>query len=505
MMAVKSITDGYPLSALLQGFISETSDVDVDVTGIAIDSRKVMPGDLFIACQAGQRSAIPYINAAVKAGASAVVAETGYLPEPFICSVPLLGISDLYTKTGIIADRFYGHPSADMTVIGVTGTNGKTTVSYILAQSLSDSDKNMCGLIGTLGYGRIDNLLPGLNTTPDPITLHHLLADMRDQNIGRVVMEVSSHGLDQYRIAGVDFNIAIFTNLSRDHLDYHGSMGSYADAKRRFFTNHQINRAVINIDDAFGSSLVKELDENVRVIAYTLNTDSNLRLKKNISLVSGKIMSGRSENLSLEVHTPWGEGCLTAHLLGKFNAYNLLAGLSALCLLNYPLDKALLRLSQCKNIPGRMERFGGDQHPRIVIDYAHTPDALEQVLLTLKTLCQGSLYCVFGCGGERDKGKRSQMGAVAERYADIIVITSDNPRHEDPDAIIQNILSGIQKRNQIRIEADREIAITSTIKAATKNDIILIAGKGHENYQDIGGKRFPFSDQQVVRRVLESN
>ena len=504
MMAVRSIITGYPLSALLRGFMSATSFVDVNVTGIAIDSRKVLPGDLFIACRMDQRSAITYINKAISAGASAVVAEAGNLPESLQCSVPVVWIDNLISKTGFIADRFYGHPSGEMTAIGVTGTNGKTSVSHILAQTLSDSRKNLCGLIGTLGYGQIDNLVQGLNTTPDPITLHHLLANMRDQNITQVVMEVSSHGLDQYRIAGVDFDIAIFTNLSRDHLDYHGDMESYANAKRRFFTDYQIGKAVINLDDNFGRSLIEELSENVQVIAYSLDADANLQLNKNILLVSGKIVSELPEKLTLEINTPWGAGCLTSNLMGKFNAHNLLACLSALCLLDYPFDKALFRLSHCKNIPGRMEKFGVDQQPQVVVDYAHTPDALEQVLLTLKTHCRGRLYCVFGCGGERDKGKRSQMGAIAEQYADTIVLTNDNPRHEDPNAIIQDILSGIRKRNQIVIETDREKAITSTIKAATEKDIVLIAGKGHENYQNIGGERLSFSDQHVVGRVLES-
>ncbi len=504
MMAVMSKTNGFPLSILLQGIVSETSFSDVDVTGIAIDSRKVIEGDLFIACRSGQRSAIPYINAAVNAGASAVVAEAGNLPESLKCSVPLLCVKDLHTKTGIIADRFYGHPSADMTVIGVTGTNGKTSVSHILAQSLSDSNQIVCGLIGTLGYGSINNLIQGLNTTPDPITLHHLLADMRDQKIDHVVLEVSSHGLDQHRIAGVDFDLGIFTNLSRDHLDYHGDMKNYANAKRRFFTDYKIRKVVVNLDDNFGRSLIKDLGKDVQIIAYTLGADTNLKLDKNMSVVSGKIISNRSDKLQLKVNTPWGEGCLSTHLFGNFNAYNLLAVLSAMCLLNYPLDQALLRLSQCRNIPGRMERFGGGRHPQVVVDYAHTPDALEQVLQTLKEQCQGTLYCVFGCGGERDRGKRSQMGAVAEQYADIVVLTSDNPRNEDPDVIIQEILSGIQKHDQLTINGDREGAITSTITAARKKDIILIAGKGHENYQEIRGVRHFFSDQQIVRRVLES-
>ena len=438
MMAAKNLSPGYPLSVLLRDLVEEPVVTDVYVNGLATHSSKTRLGDLFIASAMGGHSRITYISDAVKAGACAIVAEADSLPDPYLCPVPIYRIKNLYTKTGIIADRFYRHPSSAMTVIGVTGTNGKTTVSHMLAQALTVPGKVACGLIGTLGYGTPDELVPGPNTTPEPVALQGLLAGMRGRNIRQVVMEVSSHGLDQHRIAGVEFDMAILTNLSRDHLDYHVSPENYASAKRRLFTDCKINQAVINLDDSFGRSLFGAL--KAEVIGYTLNPrlESELQLKH--TAVCGTIIASQDGKMQMEVDSPWGRTTLASPFMGTFNAYNLLAVLSALCLLGHPLEIAALRLSACRCIPGRMEYFGGAQQPLIVIDYAHTPDALEQVLQTLKTMSRGKIHCVFGCGGDRDQGKRPLMGAVAERYADNIILTSDNPRSESPDLIIRDIL-----------------------------------------------------------------
>lgn len=504
MMAAYTLPSGYPLDILLKNLTAETVLPDIHVTGITTDSRKVNPGDLFVAYRIGEHSSVPYIADAVKAGACAVVADAGSLPEVFPCSVPLYRIEQLYKVIGIIADRFYDHPSSGMTVIGVTGTNGKTSVSHLLAQSLSDGQGKTCGLIGTLGYGTAGNLIPGAHTTPEAIALHALLADMRDQKIKQVVMEVSSHGLDQYRIKGVEFDLAVFTNLSRDHLDYHQSMEAYADAKKRLFTDYGTGKAVINMDDQFGRKLIAGLPQSVESIAYTLSKETYDKYQGEYQIAYGEILPDVSGRIIINVYTPWGTGNLNSGLSGRFNASNLLACLSSLCLLDHPLPDAIRCLSGCKGIPGRMEVFGGNKHPRIVVDFAHTPDALENVLSTLKSSCNGKLYCVFGCGGDRDKGKRPLMGELAAKYADVIVVTSDNPRFEDPEVIIKDILKGISNHDNVMVETDRERAIQNTIRTASHNDVVLITGKGHENYQETAGVRRPFSDQEIVRKILES-
>ena len=504
MMAAKSLSSGYPLESLLAGIIDSAFVQDMEVTGIATDSRKVNPGNLFIACTIGGDSNIPYINDAIKAGAVAVLAEGPALPDPYLCSVPLFRAKDIYKRIGVIADRLYQHPSADMTIIGVTGTNGKTSVSHMLAQSLTVLPNNICGLIGTLGYGPINNFVPGPNTTPEPLALQALLACLREQKIHQTVMEVSSHGLDQYRIAGVKFELAIFTNLSRDHLDYHQTMQNYALAKRRFFTEYGIKKHVINIDDEFGSKLFNELSGGAQVIGCTLDIKKYTDARNRNTLVYAKIVDVQPVRMTMELKSPWGEGDISTQFIGNFNAHNILSVFSALCLLGYTFNESISRVSGCGNVPGRMECFGNNSTPRVIVDYAHTPDALEQVLSTLKSVCTGKLYCVFGCGGDRDSGKRPLMAAIAEKYANHITLTSDNPRHEEPEKIIQDILAGITHQQNVEVEIERETAIQNVIKVASVNDIVLIAGKGHENYQEIAGVRRPFSDQEIVKEVLET-
>lgn len=502
MMAAHTLPSGHPLGLLLKGLAAESRIADVHVTGMTTDSRKVNPGDLFVAYRIGGHTSVPYIADAVKAGAVAVVADAESLPELYPCPVPLYRISGLYKFIGTMAARFYDFPSAEMTVIGVTGTNGKTSVSHLLAQSLSVDHKNECGLIGTLGYGTIGDLKPGVHTTPEAIHLQALLAEMRERKIRQVVMEVSSHGLDQYRIKGVEFDLAIFTNLSRDHLDYHQDMEAYAGAKRRLFTDYGIPEAVINMDDEFGRQLMAGLPQGTRAAGYTLDKNTWRTHHDKLRMVYGNIIPDATGRIKMELQTPWGSGTLASELSGRFNAGNILACLSALCLLGFSLENAIERLSLCKGIPGRMETFGGRHQPRVVVDFAHTPDALEQVLAELRAICQGKLFCVFGCGGDRDKGKRPLMGAIAEKYADCIFITSDNPRFEDPEAIIRDILEGVRNRDHVYVDANRGQAIRNAVGKAAVNDVVLIAGKGHENYQETAGVRRPFSDQEVVRKCL---
>lgn len=502
MMAVKKSISGYSIKLLLDGFVDGSLIPGIFISGLSADSRKIKPGFMFIVQTIFGQSNMTFINDAIRNGAIVVIADVDSIPEEFLCPVPVVRVNELNKKIGEIASRFYGNPSAEMSVIGITGTNGKSTVSHLLAQSLTDREHGECGLIGTMGYGPISRLTPGPNTTPEPVTVQSQLAEMYCKNIRHVVIEVSSHGLNQHRVAGVMFDMAVFTNLSRDHLDYHGNLENYAIAKQRLFTEYPISMAVVNIDDQFGLGLIEKLPATVKCIGYTLDENRRIEFSDRLSVVSGAIRNISLGKMTIDIDSPWGKGLLTTKLFGQFNAHNLLAALSALCLFDIRFEDAIKRLSQYKNISGRMECFIKGKSPCVVVDYAHTPDALEQVLSVLRSICTGKLYCVFGCGGDRDKGKRSEMGTVAERYADSIVLTSDNPRNENPDVIIQDIARGVSSIASITIEPDRVFAIRNAIISASSADIILVAGKGHENYQEISGIRKPFSDQEVITDCL---
>ena len=355
-------------------------------------------------------------------------------------------------------------------------------------------------MIGTLGNGLYGLLKSTTHTTPDAIKLQQLLAEMRDQGVSHVIMEVSSHGIQQHRIAGVQFDVALFTNLSRDHLDYHGDLVSYANTKKRLFAMPGLRYAVINADDPVGRELLQELSEKspnkAKCLSYGLSDcESN---------VQGHQLKLMPCGLTMQVKALWGQGELKSPLLGRFNASNLLAVLTVLLSLNISLADAICRLVYLKAVPGRMESLGGEQGlPLVVVDFAHTPDALMQVLQALRLHCDGALWCVFGCGGDRDSGKRSEMGAIAQQYADQIVITNDNPRFESPEVIVENILQGMQAAEQIKVIGDRAEAICYAISHAAANDTVLVAGKGHENYQIVNGETIPFSDREQVISALK--
>ncbi|HKK15174.1 MAG TPA: UDP-N-acetylmuramoyl-L-alanyl-D-glutamate--2,6-diaminopimelate ligase, partial [Gammaproteobacteria bacterium] len=502
MMAAQATTPGPTLQSLLQGIATVPGTDDVPLPGITSDSRRVQPGWLFVAYVVPGQSNIEYINDAIRAGAAAVVAEHSAIPAHYLCPVPLVRVRHLQKSVGILADRFYSHPSANMTVIGVTGTNGKTSVSHMLARSLSELTGIPTGLVGTLGCGLLPDLQPGLNTTPEAISLQAMLANMRDGQASHVVLEVSSHGVDQQRIAGVHFAMAILTNVSRDHLDYHRSMKNYVAVKRRLFTDYDISKVVVNLDDTLGLELARSLPGDVQLMGYTLDqqryADNGGR-----SCIYGQIRQQQLGNMQIHIRSPRGEAMINSRLFGRHNASNLLAALSALCLLDIPLEKSIRALEQYGNVPGRLECINKNDSATFVVDYAHTPDALRHVLQTLKALCNGRLYCIFGCGGERDKGKRAQMGEVAAQFADSITLTNDNPRREDPDEIITAIKSGTGAHERVNVITDRKQAILAVSREAGPNDIVLVAGKGHEKYQDINGDKQPFSDQQVIRELLE--
>ena len=477
----------------MASFHDPIAQLGVPVTQLTADSRQVQPGDTFAAFPGEAGDGRKHIGAAVAAGANAVLWEMeGFEWNPQ-WQVPNLAIQDLRERIGAIASQVYGEPSQSMWVIGVTGTNGKTSCSHWLAQALTNLGRKTA-LVGTLGNGFHGALTTSTHTTPEAVSLQRQLADYLAQGAQCVAMEVSSHGLAQGRVNGVKFDVALLTNLTRDHLDYHGDMQSYARAKAALFNWPGLKHAVLNLDDTFGAELAAKLDrKQVAVLTYGIGRGdvaaSNLRVS--------------AAGVEMDVTTQWGVAHLKSPLIGTFNAANLLGVLAVLLVSGVKLNDAVQQLAAVTPPPGRMQRLGGDGAPLVVVDYAHTPDALEKVLQTLRDLLpqDARLICVFGCGGERDKGKRALMGDAASRLADKVVVTSDNPRSENARAIIEDILEGMRANYEV-IE-DRADAIFQAIGVARPIDVVLVAGKGHEAYQEIAGTRFPFSDAEVAARALQ--
>ena len=484
--ASKSLRD------LVQGF-AKTGDIRV--SGLTLDSRRVRAGDAFIALEGKSVHGITFAPAALAQGASAVIAEGPASAVSLPPAAPVVWIDGLRDRVGEIAARFFQRPSAALHVIGVTGTNGKTSIVQLLAAALEALGVR-AATIGTLGAGLHGALDPGERTTPDVVNVHGLLAKFRDNGASHVAMEVSSHALDQGRVNAVDFEVAVFTNLTRDHLDYHGTMQAYGAAKAKLFAWPGLRSAVVNVDDAFGRDLTARLPETVRCLRYAIDADAEIRAHN---------VRTHGAGLSFDLAAPWGTGEIHSSLLGRFNVYNLLAVAGCLGALGYSQAQIHKTLPRLRPVTGRMNRLGGGELPLVVIDYAHTPDALQQALTSLRAHCAGRLICVFGCGGERDAGKRPQMGAIAGRLADTIVVTDDNPRGEDGDAIVAQILAGLGDRQRVRVMRDRAVAIASALREARSGDIVLIAGKGHEPYQETGGVKRPFDDADVARRALDGH
>lgn len=504
--------------------LERLSELNVSIIRLVTDSRAVRPGDTFIACPGEKLDGRQFIAQAIAQGANAVIYDSHNFAWNSDWLLPNLGVADLRHKAGELADAVYGKPSEQLHVVGVTGTNGKTSTSHWIAQALSDAGKR-CALIGTLGNGFAGELRPGANTTPDAISVHGLFAEYLEQGASAVAMEVSSHALAQGRVNGVRFDIALLTNLSRDHLDYHGDMDSYAASKRKLFDWESLKHVVLNLDDAFGAELAGELSNGAaEIIGYGM-TDAALQMGERLGLrmVYGRVSEMSARGLSLDIHSSWGGAQLKSSLIGRFNAENLLGVLAVLLVGGMKLDAAVQSLARVQAVPGRMQRLGGVEQPTVVIDYAHTPDALEKVLLTLREVnadgdtregCAGGcpeaapptfrrLICVFGCGGDRDRGKREMMGRVAERFADLSVVTSDNPRSEKPEYVIADITVGMTE-NKHQIVVERGAAIAQAIARARAQDTVLIAGKGHEDYQEIAGVRHPFSDVAVAASALQT-
>jgi len=463
---------------------------------LVTDSRKVQPGDAFVAFQGETMDGRNYIPQAISNGASAVLWEEEGYRWNSDTTTPNIAVPGLRKQLGEIASAFYGEPSKKLWVIGITGTNGKTSCSHWLARSMSHLGRKSA-VIGTLGNGFTDALSETVNTTPDPVMLHGLLAEYLGQNAQAVAMEVSSHGLEQGRVTGMKFDVAVFTNLTRDHLDFHGDMASYAAAKRKLFAWPDLKFAVINTDDAFGIELAQfTRQRGVTTLTYGFG-EADIR---------GSDLALDEHGLSMHVSTPQGGARLSAKVMGKFNASNLLAVLATLLVSGVALDQAIAELSQTQPVAGRMQQIGGEGLPVVVVDYAHTPDALEKALSNLREQCKGALICVFGCGGNRDKGKRPLMGKTASQLADSVIITADNPRNEEPQSIIADILSGIaaDDASHIRIEPDRANAIRAAIQQAKAGDVVLLAGKGHESTQHIGDTKFPFNDMAVATEIIRT-
>ncbi len=475
------------------------------ISGLSLDSRQVGRGEAFVALGGTQAHGFAYAAGAVQRGAAVILAETplpgagaagisGELPA-MLDGVPVLWIGRLREQLGEIAARYFGRPSESMHVLGVTGTNGKTSCVQLLGQAFSFLGLSNAS-IGTLGSGMAGHLRDSARTTPDVISVQGLLAGFRDRGASHVAMEVSSHALAQERVAGVDFELAAFTNLTRDHLDYHGTMQAYGAAKARLFAWPGLRVAVINIDDAFGVELAQGLASGVELLTVSQRADSGAAIQASAVDTSGN-------GLRFTLHTPWGVHVVESGLLGHFNVDNLLLVAACLGALDVPFERIVAALGALQPVLGRMSRLGGvGAQPLVVVDYAHTPDALEQALGALREHCAGRLLCVFGCGGERDAGKRPLMGAIAARLADVAIVTDDNPRGEDGDAIVAQIVAGMPATASPLVERDRAKAIGLALARAGAGDVVLIAGKGHETYQDGATGRHHFSDLEVAAADL---
>lgn len=493
--------------------IHRLDELAVPVKSLVTDSRRVQPGDTFLAFAGGKTDARKLIPQAILAGANAVIWESrGFTWNPE-WKVPSLAINNLQEKAGHLAGHVYGHPSRQLWIVGFTGTNGKTSCSHWYAQAMKALNQQ-AAVIGTLGNGFIDALEPAVNTTPEAVSLQKSLASFLHGGATHVAMEVSSHGIEQGRINGTALSVAVLTNLSRDHLDYHKDMDAYASTKARMFFWPGLKYAVLNLDDVFGIELFQQLSKkNVQIVGYGFRKDAINTVLQHCNLVLGSNLKTDLQGLSFDIEYQGELRTLEVELMGRFNAVNLLAVTAALLASGVNFSDAVHSLQHVHSIPGRMEKFGGGRQPVVIVDYAHTPDALEKVLLALRELLQepqsvrkskkqaGKLHCVLGCGGERDKGKRKLIGEVVARIADGVIFTNDNPRNEDPYAIINDMIAGTNG-SHYQIEVNRELAIYQAISGASVHDIVLIAGKGHEAYQEINEKKTPFSDALVVQQVL---
>ncbi len=461
---------------------------DVWITGVATDSRKVRPGDLFVAVKGAAHDGHAFIDAAVARGAAAVLVEY----DVRSAGIAKVKSADPRRAAGRIAARFYDHPSRSLGCIGVTGTNGKTSVTHFIAAMLSAAGRP-AGYGGTLGWGFAGHNCTADLTTEDAVAVQQRLANLVSRGAEWVAMEVSSHALEQHRVVDVDYSIAVFTNLTRDHLDYHGTMANYALAKRRLFSWPTLRSAVVNWDDPQGRIIHREARRPIDLVRFGSTPDAELCWSD---------LTFDDAGIAGTLDTPWGRRAFRLPLFGEFNVANFAAATGAACLAGAPLDKVIEAGALLTAPAGRMQFVRAAGTPLVVIDFAHTPDALAKALAALRRHAGGAVVCVFGCGGDRDRGKRALMARVVEGAADRAWVTSDNPRSEDPADIAANIVAGFGAGFDHHVELDRATAIEQAITSAASNDVVLVAGKGHETYQEIAGRRIPFRDLDVVQRLL---
>ncbi len=487
----------------------------IGISGVKLDSREIQAGDIFVALVGAKFDGRQFISKAVELGAAGVLVEADkqWQAINWIGVVPVIAIENLAQQVSQIAGNFYSHPSHDCRLVGVTGTNGKTTCTLLIAQLaalLVKQEKNTAGVVGTLGFGILDanSLAPfdqqisavhstGL-TTPDPVNLQKILAGLVKQKAKTVAIEVSSHSLVLGRVAALEFNTAIFTNLTQDHLDFHGDLVSYGKAKAKLLSQNNLKYAVVNADDAWAKSLLKQIPQNVSALSFSISDETADVYLSNLQLTA--------KGATAQLHSPWGVAELISPFMGKFNLSNLLAVVSAECVGGADLKAVLSLVPQLQAAPGRMqpvELNDSNQDIQVIVDYAHTPDALENTLQAIREHTQARVWSVFGCGGDRDKTKRPLMGRIAEKYSDYVIITNDNPRSEEPSAIAADIIRGLHNPNGCLVIADRAQAIDFAIQQAKSGDLILIAGKGHEDYQIFAEQTVSFSDTKQARFALQ--
>lgn len=495
------------LCDLLAG-LTDVSVPSVAITDLTLDSRAVRPGSVFIALpgtrnpRTGVRNhGVNFAAQAIRAGATVVLWEPAADASAPVANGPvvIIAVPQLGSIVGALADRFFDAPSRTVSVNAVTGTNGKTTTAYVLASAYASLGKD-AAYAGTLGHGRINAVRPGTHTTPDAITVHREIAELRDCGVTELGIEVSSHALDQQRIAAVRIDTAVFTNLTHDHLDYHGTVEAYGAAKARLFSWPGLRHAVINGDDAFGREIATLHARAAVTTIYGRRPQASIEGARQVVATSVVAMP---DGLQIDIESSWGDATLRSTFIGDFNVDNLLAVLSVLLGAGESLNDAVGALEACTAPPGRMERIGAkNAQPLVIVDYAHTPDALEKALVATRSHCRGKLVCVFGCGGDRDPLKRPLMGEIAERLADVVFVTDDNPRTEDGAAILADILSGMSHADRAVTQRNRAQAIERAVRLAGADDAVLIAGKGHEDYQIIGLETRYFSDRDVAQAAL---
>ena len=467
---------------------------------MTLDSRVAAAGDLFVAVVGHSADGRRFIPQAIAQGVAAIIAEADGVAEDGCVreqhGVPVVYLSRLNERLSALAGRFYGQPGDDVQLIGVTGTNGKTTTTQLLAQWAQLLGERGA-VMGTVGNGLLGQVYPSENTTGSAVDVQHMLRNLADEGATLVAMEVSSHGLVQNRVLALPFVASVFTNLSRDHLDYHGDMAQYEQAKWRLFSTHHSGEKIINADDEVGQRWLAKLPD---AVAVTL-ADALPQAWPGRWLAARRV-DYHDGDATIDIDSSWGCATLHSRLMGEFNVSNLLVALATLLALGYPLEALSAVSGQLQPVCGRMEVFQAAGKPTVVVDYAHTPDALDKALLAARLHCQGQLWCLFGCGGDRDTGKRPLMGAIAEQYADRVVVTDDNPRSEEPRTIINDILSGMLDPGMVQAIPGRAEAVTAAIMQAAPQDVILVAGKGHEDYQLVGNRRLDYSDRVTVARLL---